>query len=534
MDGQAAAISTADLRPAIVRSLEQRPDVFAETHVNPDLQTVLVAALGPAGAPSRAVLALGPAPGDRFTADVRARVSALVTWAGEVLARADDHAAVREALRRESVLRDAAAALAGTSALTVAVAAVASAARQALSARASVVDRASGETIAGEHHWSGPADPERAPVTRRLASDLALLMDREERGLQPEERAWLETLCALATPAVRRCRAVERLAEERRRLRTTIDAAPVPLLVLGDDRRPIRSNAAFRALDVDPATLDPRALPEELQVGDPARTFVVVAMPLDAVEPGAQTIALREITRERQALQAKEDLIATMGHELRTPLTSVLGYSRIMERHLGVVNDQVQRLNEIIEGFVDASRANGGVVPARRAILDPADLVHEAAARFRGAHEDRDLRVTVAPAPPIMGDRAWLGQVLDNLLENAAKYSSSDRPVELFAAGRGNEALLSVRDRGSGIPAHELNRIFERSYRATDDRTVQGQGLGLSIVHDLVSAHGGRVWAESAGPGRGTTFHVSLPAMLVDEADEATSTGEHAESRADR
>ena len=123
------------------------------------------------------------------------------------------------------------------------------------------------------------------------------------------------------------------------------------------------------------------------------------------------------------------------------------------------------------------------------------------------------MRLDLADVPPVDGDPARLGQVLDNLLTNAAKYSPADSEIVLAVRPDDGQVLLSVQDYGAGIAPEYLPRLFDRLFRVpdADAEHAEGFGLGLSIVRDLVAAHGGRVWAESAGLGRGSTCRVSLP-----------------------
>lgn len=148
---------------------------------------------------------------------------------------------------------------------------------------------------------------------------------------------------------------------------------------------------------------------------------------------------------------------------------------------------------------VDRHLAASSAPRSGRADLDAAELARAAAERFRARHPGRQLRLR-------------LGQVLDNLLDDAAKYSPAEREVLLSVEQVEREVVLSVRDQGIGIAPEHQPHLFSRFYRAPGAaESARGLGLGLSIVQDLVAAHGGRVWAESAGLGHGSTFRVALP-----------------------
>ncbi|MEA2661875.1 MAG: hypothetical protein QOH08_1447, partial [Chloroflexota bacterium] len=121
----------------------------------------------------------------------------------------------------------------------------------------------------------------------------------------------------------------------------------------------------------------------------------------------------------------------------------------------------------------------------------------------------------------VRADRSRVEQVIGNLVGNAVKFSPSDQEVEVTIERAESEVVLAVIDHGRGIPADELHRIFERYYRSTAQTgSVDGEGIGLAIAREIVTAHGGRIWAASDGPGQGTTFFVALPITQPDRAGE--------------
>ena len=227
-------------------------------------------------------------------------------------------------------------------------------------------------------------------------------------------------------------------------------------------------------------------------------------------------VLLREVTRERQALQAKDELLAVVGHELRTPLSSIKGYGQLMARQLTTVQEQVQRLDELIGDVLDTARADTGRLDLRREPLSVRDIVHSACERFAAAHPGRALETNLEADAVIEGDAARLSQVIDNLLSNAAKYSSPETPISVQSAMDGSRVRISVCDQGIGIAPEHLPRLFDRFYRVPSDPAgaPAGFGLGLSIVRDLVEAHGGTIEATSRGRGSGSTFIVVLPITL--------------------
>ena len=162
------------------------------------------------------------------------------------------------------------------------------------------------------------------------------------------------------------------------------------------------------------------------------------------------------------------------------------------------------------------ARLRGGQLPLALATLDPAALVGEAVARAReGLGERHRLTLDVAEGlSPVVADAARLEQVLANLLDNAAKYSPEGGAIAVTVRPAGGGVQIGVRDEGIGLPTGSAEAIFAPFGRAAnaERRRLPGLGLGLYISRGIVTRHGGQLWAESAGEGRGTTFHLWLPA----------------------
>jgi signal transduction histidine kinase len=171
--------------------------------------------------------------------------------------------------------------------------------------------------------------------------------------------------------------------------------------------------------------------------------------------------------------------------------------------------------------LVAESTGQGGQLSLDLQPLDLSELARAASERFKARYAEPPLRLEIEPVDALHGDPARLTQILDNLLDNAAKYSPAEQEVVLRVRMQDATILLGVQDRGVGIASEHLPHLFDRFYRVPGSATarVKGLGLGLFIVRDLVVAHGGRVWAESEGPGRGSTFWVSLPAVRAAVAD---------------
>jgi signal transduction histidine kinase len=183
------------------------------------------------------------------------------------------------------------------------------------------------------------------------------------------------------------------------------------------------------------------------------------------------------------------------------------------ERAVRSIVAQTGHLERLIGDLLDASRLEAGALELRPEPLDLVEPVRACAEEAQATWERHTIRVE-APDAPLEGtwDRDRVSQVIGNLLGNAVKYSPDGGEILVRVRDRGDEADVSIRDQGVGIDAGALARLFDRFYRAEDVAgSIRGVGLGLYISKELVAAHGGRLWAESAGAGRGSTFHVTLP-----------------------
>jgi len=232
-----------------------------------------------------------------------------------------------------------------------------------------------------------------------------------------------------------------------------------------------------------------------------------------------------DISERKGIEQLKDEMVSAVSHEMRTPLTAMLGYTEFMldndvppkeqKEYLRTVYQETERLNELIGNFLDLQRLKLRPEPSPVTHLPVGGLLKEAATLF-GANPDKH-RFEVAPAsdlPQVMGNAGQLHQVLINLISNAIKYSPEGTTIILGARRDGENVVIWVGDEGIGIPAELREKIFDRFYRIdnTDRRMIGGAGLGLALVREIVTAHHGRVWVESA-LSKGSTFYVELPAV---------------------
>jgi len=234
----------------------------------------------------------------------------------------------------------------------------------------------------------------------------------------------------------------------------------------------------------------------------------------------AMAAALDSSERRRRAL------LADLAHELRTPLATIEGYLEGMADGVveadgdafQVLQGEASRLRRLVEDVATVSRAEEGQLGLRLERRDPGGLVAAAvqAAGPRYAAKGVVLEARVdRRLPKVAADPDRIGEVLANLLDNALRHTPPGGRVEVAATADGGELRLSVADTGEGIPAELLGRVFERFYRVDRARTRAdgGSGIGLTIARAIVEAHGGRIRAESDGPGRGSRFVLGIPAM---------------------
>ncbi len=254
-----------------------------------------------------------------------------------------------------------------------------------------------------------------------------------------------------------------------------------------------------------------------------ARTGLARRDELGAVAHAFDDMADRIVT----LIRGQTELIANVAHELRTPLARIRvaldlaadGDAAVARESLEEIGEDLGELEALVSDVLASARmdlagntASGAEPPLHRAPLDVADVVSQAADRLRHRHPGRRVEVELGPdLPAIQGDGVLLRRALDNLLDNARKYSPPDSPIRVTAARRGDAAVVEVIDRGEGIAKEDLERLFTPFFRADRSRTRAsgGVGLGLALARRIVEAHGGTLLARSA-PGEGTTMTMTL------------------------
>jgi K+-sensing histidine kinase KdpD len=287
-----------------------------------------------------------------------------------------------------------------------------------------------------------------------------------------------------------------------------------------------------------PLTVEGQPLGELSVHFDPARELDADdrGLMLALAEVGAQAIdraRLHDSERAARAdaeaaFRAQEEFLSIAAHELRTPVSAIKATAQLAERaisrgplepervtrHLQNIARASDRLAALIEDLLDVSRLQTGRLQIRRRLLDLRPLVQEVVDRYIGTVPNHHFDLQL-PGEPVMleADPLRLEQVLDNVLSNAVKYSPNGGAVDIRVWTEQECVTLMVTDQGIGVPAGQVERIFEVFGRASNAAAnqIQGLGLGLAICRQLVGLHGGRMWATSAGEGHGLAVGISLP-----------------------
>lgn len=240
-------------------------------------------------------------------------------------------------------------------------------------------------------------------------------------------------------------------------------------------------------------------------------------------------VVFKDVTERREVERAKEEFTSIVSHELRTPLTSIRGSLGLLEsgvlgplpkkgqRLVEVAVQNTDRLVRLINDILDIERIESGRIDLHREPCDAADLIERAVDSIgQLAAAARVSLIAEGEPVALFADPDRVIQTLTNLISNAIKFSSPGACVRVCSAARDGEVLFEVADEGRGIPAANLESIFERFQQvdASASREMGGTGLGLAICRTIVEHHGGRIWVDST-LGTGSTFSFELPAMIT-------------------
>ncbi|MGY4539540.1 PAS domain S-box-containing protein [Mucilaginibacter sp. UYNi724] len=236
---------------------------------------------------------------------------------------------------------------------------------------------------------------------------------------------------------------------------------------------------------------------------------------------------IMDVTEQKEDDQRKNDFISMVSHELKTPLTSMNGYIQMLHMVakkkddtfatgvLDKANKQVWKMNTMIDGFLNMKRLETGKIPLDKQPFDMADLIREMEEESTATISTHNI--VFAPVEPTQteADQDKIGQVINNLIGNAVKYSPIGSTINIACLSIGNDVQVSVKDRGMGISEEDQKHLFGRFYRVESKAMahINGFGIGLYLCDEIITRHGGKIWVQSE-IGNGATFYFSIPTRL--------------------
>ena len=233
---------------------------------------------------------------------------------------------------------------------------------------------------------------------------------------------------------------------------------------------------------------------------------------------------LLDITERKKDEQRKNDFIAMVSHELKTPLTSIKGFTQMLQskslkreddfsiKVLDKTNIQINKMTTLINGFLNVSRLESGKIHINSQVFDMSDLVKEIEEEAIATITSHNVVFAPVVKTMVNADRDKIGQVINNFISNAVKYSPGGSTINIACVTSNGKALISVKDEGMGIAAKDIDRLFERYYRVESKSmgTISGFGIGLYLCSEIIQRHNGNIGAESI-LSEGSTFWFKLP-----------------------
>ena len=284
---------------------------------------------------------------------------------------------------------------------------------------------------------------------------------------------------------------------------------------------------------------------EEIVIGVPDGRSVSVLLNATAIrsEEGqveSVVVTLQDMTALEELDRLRAEFLGMVSHELRAPLTSIKGSAAtvlgssadldpaVVRQFFRIIEEQADHMHDLVADLLDVARIETGTLPVTPEPAEVAVLVDRARSTFTSAGGRNNLAIDIPPdLPLVMADRRRIVQVVGNLLSNAAKHSSESSVIRISAVREDVHVAVSVADEGRGIPSERLPYLFRKFTRSDGDDLgsgVAGSGLGLAICKGIVEAHGGRIWAESEGPGMGARFTFTIPTVEEAGSGRAVST----------
>jgi len=375
------------------------------------------------------------------------------------------------------------------------------------------------------------------------------------------DRALLQSFADQAAIAVSNAQLYTQVSREKQRMDALLDSAADGILILTADQTIERCNPAFArmiGLSMEKVrgqpheriirlqrTKDGMTLEQALAGGWPLTPNATLYVEGDLERPSALPLpvgityaplvtadgilvnviaTVRDITRFREAEELKSTFISVISHELKTPVALIKGYVSTLRREdatwdrkvvadsLEVIEEEADRLTELIENLLDATRLQAGALAINRSDVALDYLANRIAERFRTQTQVHQIVVDFPPDfPVVLADEDRISQVISNLLSNAIKYSPQGGEIRISGQVRPKQVVVCVSDQGVGIAASDIPYIFDRFYRSADvSRSTKGAGLGLYLARAVVEAHGGRIWVDPK-QGNGARICFSLP-----------------------
>ena len=241
----------------------------------------------------------------------------------------------------------------------------------------------------------------------------------------------------------------------------------------------------------------------------------------------------RDITKEKEIDKMKTELVSMVAHELRSPLTSIAGFSELLldtgvtreqsKEYAEIILKESNRLGDLINKFLDISRIESGKSQIHKTNVSIDQIIESILemnmylAERKGMHVNIEIPENISS---VVVDREMIGEVILNLFSNAVKYSPLNKSISITLQDEENEQIVSIADKGYGISEESLSKVFDKFYRVTDNEKIQeinGSGLGLSLVKEIIELHNGSIWVKSE-INRGSTFSFSIPKTKSDDS----------------
>ncbi|MCY3646807.1 MAG: ATP-binding protein [Chloroflexi bacterium] len=408
-----------------------------------------------------------------------------------------------------------------------------------------------------------------------------LAHDQEGRGFTREDEETLVMFASQAASAITNARRYRAEQQARADLETLMYTSPVGVILFdAQSGTPISFNREARRI-VD-RLREPDQTPEELlqlisyrrgdghqlsvaefpltrslATGETVRgeeivlqapdgrqvSTIINATPIHADDGAVQSVVvtMQDLASLKQFEQMRADFLAMVSHELRAPLSSIKGSAATLvqsgtaldpaatTQFHRIIEQQADYMQDLITDLLDVARIEAGTLAISPQPVSVEELVEDARSTFLTAHAGSDIRVELpSDLQSVMADRRRIVQVLLNLLSNAVRHSPDDSAVRVSASPSGVEVEIRVTDKGEGMTAEQLPRLFNKFSRSPGQagRETAESGLGLAICKGIVEAHGGRIRAESDGPGQGAQFSFTLPATETPGAAESSVSPE--------